>query len=187
MSVQAMSWVLDHSKSRLASRLVLLAIANHSNESGQNAWPQVSTIAREAHVGERQVQRSLVELVALGELFVWLQVGPRRSNVYQVLMKGDNLSPSRVTFAPVKGDICSSAIRKNRPEPSKDLTPPTPLKKGGLCSTRMMRRINQALEKRKGAWVGISNAEREKRIAQICSDCGTTAAAYYAASENDVR
>ena len=29
MSVQAMSWVLDHSESELASRIVLLAIANH--------------------------------------------------------------------------------------------------------------------------------------------------------------
>lgn len=128
-----MSWVLDHSVSRLAARLVLLSIANHANEVGENAWPHISTIAREAHVSERQAQRAIKELVAKQELFVWLEAGPRRSNIYQVAMKGDNLSPSRVTNPTVKGDKSDSAIRKNRPEPSKTLTPPTPLKRGACA------------------------------------------------------
>jgi hypothetical protein len=144
-----MSWVLDHSKSRLAARLVLLSIANHSNEHGENAWPHISTIAREAHVSERQAQRAIQELIGKQELFVWLEAGPRRSNVYQVLMKGDNLSPSRVTNPTVKGDKSDSAIRKNRPEPSKPITPPTPPLQGGggsFTSGRQPRRSRRGLK-----------------------------------------
>lgn len=132
MSVQALSWVLDRSKSRLAARLVLLSIANHANERGDNAWPSVRTIAREAHVTDRQVQRALVTLVGLGELLIIHGAGPGGAHVYQVFMGGDKLSPPPVTFTTGRGDISDGAIRKNRPEPSK-ANPPTPLKKGGVC------------------------------------------------------
>lgn len=127
-----MAWVLENSKARLASRLVLLSIANHANAGGMDAWPHIRTIAREAHVSERQAQRAVKELVALGELFVWLKSGPLQSNAYQVLMGGDNLSPPVVTNPTQGGDKSGGAIRKNRPEPSK-ANPPTPLKKGGVC------------------------------------------------------
>lgn len=130
MSVQALSWVLDHSKSRLAARLVLLSIANHANEVGDNAWPSVSRIAREAHVTDRQVQRALVGLVGLGELLIIHGAGPGGAHVYQVCMGGDKLSPGGVTNRTEGGDISYSAIRMNRPEPSKALTPLPPLKRG---------------------------------------------------------
>lgn len=70
MSVQAMSWVLDHSESTLAARLVLLSIANHADSEGRNAFPSQATIGREARVSERTVRRCVDELVAIGELAV---------------------------------------------------------------------------------------------------------------------
>lgn len=70
MSHQATTWVMEFSESRLADRLVLLAIAHRvSNDSGA-AFPSVATICREANLSERQVQYSIKSLEKLGELQV---------------------------------------------------------------------------------------------------------------------
>lgn len=70
MSVQAMSWVLDHSQAELGPRLVLLSIANHANKHGRNAFPNIDTIVEEARVDRATVYRAIAKLVALGELEV---------------------------------------------------------------------------------------------------------------------
>ena len=77
MSVQAISWVFDHSQSRLAARLVLLAIANHAGSDGW-ADPSLFTIACEAHLSEREVQDAIRELEASGELTVQSCAGCHR-------------------------------------------------------------------------------------------------------------
>lgn len=82
MSIQAMTWVLTHSGSTLADRLVLLAIANHCDASGWNAWPAIDRVAHEARVDRRTVFRAIEALEASGELLV--QRRPGRSNVYGI-------------------------------------------------------------------------------------------------------
>lgn len=119
MSVQALSWVFDHSESELAARHVLLSIANHADKFGQNSWPSFPTIAQEARVTEKTVQRSIKELVSLGELKVLIGAGPNRSNLYSLAkMEEDNLSSSKV----VKEDILSLGgghpVPRNKEEPS---------------------------------------------------------------------
>ena len=59
MSVEATDWVFDHSKSTGATRLVLLALGRHAHDDGIGAWPAAETIAREAGVDRRTVQRAL--------------------------------------------------------------------------------------------------------------------------------
>jgi hypothetical protein len=80
--VQAISWVMDHSRSRLGARLVLLSIANHAHADGTGAYPSKATIGREAGLSPRQVQRLLPELVALGELEVAEGKGPGGAHLY---------------------------------------------------------------------------------------------------------
>lgn len=75
MSVQAMTWVLDHSTATLASRLVLLSIANHCGADGTDAWPSQRTIAREAHVSVATVRRCTEDLIERGELFMEVHGG----------------------------------------------------------------------------------------------------------------
>ena len=70
MSIQAIAWVLEHSLSEDTERLVLISIANHVDPNGENAWPLVRIIAREANCSERQVQRAIASLVRRGELEV---------------------------------------------------------------------------------------------------------------------
>ena len=70
MSVQAMTWVLEFSESRLGARHVLISIANHADRTGRNSYPSVRTIARESRLSEREVQYAVPDLVKLGDLYV---------------------------------------------------------------------------------------------------------------------
>lgn len=125
MSVQAMSWVLDHSESELASRLVLLAIANHCDSVGRNAWPSQEKIADEAHVSVRTVKRCVVTLSEMGELTVGNRqgaaVGRARTNYYELPLfiasldegtgttEGQSVTPDEV---PSDADEVPSATRR---------------------------------------------------------------------------
>jgi hypothetical protein len=68
VSVQALSWVLEHSAARLGDRLVLISLANHAHEDGSNAYASQGTIAREARLTDRQARRCLKGLEASGEI-----------------------------------------------------------------------------------------------------------------------
>jgi hypothetical protein len=152
MSVQAISWVLEHSESRRASRHVLISIANHCDSAGQNSFPSVSTIARESKISDREVRRSLKILIELGELAIERGTGPHGVNMYSMpKMMGDKLSSVRlsgvtsgrevVTFDPKRGDKSDHAIRKNRPEPStnRELLEPSALRVAELLRTRILQ------------------------------------------------
>ena len=65
MSWQAVHWVLNHSRSRGAARLVAISIASHANP---DPHPSVETIAREAGIRRASVFPCLDRLEALGEL-----------------------------------------------------------------------------------------------------------------------
>ncbi len=75
MSVEAMSWVLNHCTAKGTEKLVMIGIANHADNRGRNAWPSVATLARYANVSPRSVQYAIERLVAAGELKVQGQRG----------------------------------------------------------------------------------------------------------------
>jgi hypothetical protein len=81
-----MAWVWEHSRSVGADRLVLLAIADHANDSGSDAFPSLARIATRSKVDKRTAQRSIRALVALGELEVRDNAGPYGAHRYRVLM-----------------------------------------------------------------------------------------------------
>jgi Helix-turn-helix domain len=83
MSVQAMTWVFEHSSASLGARLVLLAIANHADRDGRNSWASVKVLAEEAHLSERQTRYSLRELERSGEI-VDVEVSRNRTHVYEL-------------------------------------------------------------------------------------------------------
>ncbi|WP_327009478.1 helix-turn-helix domain-containing protein [Dactylosporangium sp. NBC_01737] len=86
-------------------RLILVAIAAHSNRDG-DAWPSVATIAEYAGVSARTVQRCLAKLVELGRLVV-RQVANITTRVYRLVTgQGDNQSDG-VTERNPEGDTQS--------------------------------------------------------------------------------
>ena len=84
MSVQAQHWVYELSAAEYGCRLVLLSISNHADAQGENAWPSIATIAREARLSARQVQRILPILVAMGELEIIPGAGHRGTHLYRL-------------------------------------------------------------------------------------------------------
>lgn len=83
-------------------RLVLVAIAAHTNRDGE-AWPSVATIAEYAGVSTRTVQRCLAKLVRLGRLVV-RQVANVATRVYRL-----------VTGQPSGGDSEHQGVTNGRP------------------------------------------------------------------------
>jgi hypothetical protein len=86
LSVKVMTWVWEHSRSKLSARLVLLAIADHANGDGVDAFPSMAQLAHKTGLSERGVQMAVAELVRLGELHVSAGGGRGRTNRYRVLM-----------------------------------------------------------------------------------------------------
>lgn len=98
MSVQALSWVLDHSPTKGTDRLVLLSLANHAGKTpvggAWESWPGVSTIQREANLDRpRTVQDALARLEKAGAIERRINGAPderirkdRRPNLYRVLV-----------------------------------------------------------------------------------------------------
>jgi hypothetical protein len=137
MSVTAMAWVWRQNLTP-AAKIVLLAIADHADDDGGNAYPSKGTLALKTGYSERQVIRIVNELTDGG----WLveehrQVAgipaDRMPKVYRIVMqRGDNVSPrlplDGVTSGTLRGDIrdvdgVTSVSPKPSKEPSKNLAP----------------------------------------------------------------
>lgn len=117
MSVKAMTWVWDHSKSKKNERLVLLAIADCASEDGSNAYPSIAELMRKTGLSERGVQGAIGNLVRLGELFVAANAGPRGCNRYRVIMHTpQNLPPAESAGSPAQPAGCNSCTPQNSTE-----------------------------------------------------------------------
>lgn len=108
-----MSWVLRNSDSRLGQRLVLLVLADHAKDDGTSAWPSTDTIASEARMSSRQVQRCLDALERDGHI---RDTGRSRAGtvIWAVNMKGDNMS-----------GVTNRAKSKDRMSPEPSLVQPS--------------------------------------------------------------
>ena len=133
MSVESISLVLNHSRASGTDKLVLIGIANHDGDGG--SWPSIATLARYANVKERSVQRSIANLVALGEVVVHDQQGgtqhtrpDRRPNRYEITLqrRGDAdvtpSGPNGVTPVTERGD---AHVTRTVLEPSTTTTSPS--------------------------------------------------------------
>lgn len=88
MSIQSIAWVLEHSIAEGYDRLVLLAIANHCDARGFNAFPAIERIAIEARVSRSTVFKAIHGLAGIGELEVVARGGGRsKANHYRLPMK----------------------------------------------------------------------------------------------------
>lgn len=67
MSVQAISWVLEHSASTNTARCVLIAIANHVGGDG-SGWVYVDRVCREANCSANSYHRAIQWAIEAGEL-----------------------------------------------------------------------------------------------------------------------
>jgi hypothetical protein len=82
-----MSWVWEFSRSKATARLVLLAIADHANGDGLDAYPSMGQLIHKTALSERAVQRAVASLVELGELLVTGGGGRGHTNRYRIIMQ----------------------------------------------------------------------------------------------------
>jgi hypothetical protein len=122
VSVQAISWVLEHSKSELGSRLVLISIANAALDDGTGAWPSVATLAQKSKLSERQVRYCLRKLEEAGELQTQIKSGPYGTNMYSLPKMGGAKSAPGGQSTTAGGAICDiwwgNPLPPIRPYPS---------------------------------------------------------------------
>jgi hypothetical protein len=65
MSIEALNWAWEQPVQKAATKLVLLALADHSNSDGE-CWPSMKRIAERSDISARHVSRAIDELVTLG-------------------------------------------------------------------------------------------------------------------------
>lgn len=76
MSLEALTVVLNHSKSKGAAKIVLMGIANHLGpDADEGAWPAQARLSRYANITERGTQKAIQQLVDLGEIVVLEHAG----------------------------------------------------------------------------------------------------------------
>lgn len=84
MSVQATTWVWNHSETTGNTRLVLLAIADAANKEGRRSYQSAATIADMCGVSPRTVQRLIAALAATGEIEIEGRGGRSGTNSYRL-------------------------------------------------------------------------------------------------------
>lgn len=126
MSVQAMVWVFEFSRSKGLSKLVLLSLANRHNLELRACWPSRSRIASDCGIHEATVKRCLDDLVKLGEVLIEArprQDGPHDSNFYRIppvekwLAEGRTQHPRGARSTPPRGAHSSVEGCSQHPEP----------------------------------------------------------------------
>jgi hypothetical protein len=118
VSVQAMTYVIEHSKAKGSELLVLLMIANHAGTDEWVAWPSAVTLARETRMSERQVRRILHKLEReLKEITVRQRKG---TSPKYLIQRDDKLSG--VTSGPPDIAVSETPDIAVSPEPSRTVT-----------------------------------------------------------------
>lgn len=79
MSVEASTWVWNHSAATGTDKLVLLRIADQADKFGGNSWPGIATIARDCGVVPKTVQAVIRRLENAGDLLRLVNAGGSRS------------------------------------------------------------------------------------------------------------
>ena len=104
-----LTWQLDLSASLTrAEKYVLLAYADHADQSGRNIYPSVDLVARKTGYSERAVQTATRRLEENGYLIPDGQ-GPRGTNRYRIPLQTQNGASKIVPIPPTSGGGADSA------------------------------------------------------------------------------
>ena len=125
MSVKTLSRVWEHSQHSGTALLMLLAIADFSDDDGR-AYPAVGTLAKKCRMKLRNAQAILAVLRHSGELNVRENEGPKGTNLYRINLAalgvqstaGVQKSAGVQPDARGGADSCAKPLQRTAPEPS---------------------------------------------------------------------
>jgi hypothetical protein len=124
MSNAALTAVFDHSKTRHAARLLMLALADRADEHGI-AWPSIADIMRRTRLSRGAVHGAMCDAGELGELSVERFAGPRLCNRYQIHLATRSDSEPVQDMKPVQspnGPVQSLHKTRSDSEPKPSVT-----------------------------------------------------------------
>lgn len=114
MSVQVMSQVWKSSQHGGSALLMLLAIADFSDDDGR-AFPAVATLARKCRIKPRNANYLLRQLQDSNELAVRIGEGPKGCNLYKINVKGLQSSAGVQSIAGLQAIAGGAAIHCSKP------------------------------------------------------------------------
>ena len=120
MSIRKMSEVWEYSRHNGTALLMLLAIADFSDDDGR-AYPSVGSLAAKCRMKSRNANVILAALRDSGELEIRIGEGPRGTNLYRVKPLQSFASPPVKHCTPAKE--CSKPLQGNAPKPSVNRKP----------------------------------------------------------------
>lgn len=123
MSGRLMGEVFARSRHGGIELLMLLAIAEHANDDGSNAYPSVPSLAAKCRTSVRYAHRVLAGLRASGELQVQANGGPHGTNVYRITLPLTCRSAPTPDLQATPG----AAVTLTHRPPTPDLQVPDPL------------------------------------------------------------
>lgn len=120
MSVRVSSLVWDNGPTKAADRLMMLALADNSDDNGL-AWPGMTRLAAKCCVGENAARATIRRLEGEGWLRVEVGGGSGRSNRYHLNMERLRETPSSTgVFQPVETPLSA----EQNPPVDESKTPP---------------------------------------------------------------
>ena len=113
MSVRCISQVLDKSIHGGTELLMLLVLADYSDDDG-NSYPAVASLARKCRMKTRNANYILKALQESGELRVLKNEGPRGTNRYRIMQASLGIKPLQRT-APLQHSAPNPAMECAKP------------------------------------------------------------------------
>lgn len=128
MSVKVMAWVWDQ-ELPTSMKMLLLAIADHADDEGDNAWPSKSRLAKKVGLSENRIRQMLRALEADG----WIETGrqqggthrtpiDKRPNLYRIIMTNRGLTHEAPPATPPRRGLAHEAPRGITHEAPRGLT-----------------------------------------------------------------
>lgn len=118
-----MARVWEHSPEKNEGLLVLLALADFSDDTGW-CWPSIETLARKARCSIRGVQGILSRLKATGQLEINYGTGRGNVNRYHLIVKGAAQTPFTEERVQLAAERVQLAGVQMHPEPSGTVNDP---------------------------------------------------------------
>lgn len=154
MSVQWLAWAFDELPPEVknSDRLVFLSLANHASEEGV-CWPGRKTVAREAGISSRTLDRCLVSLARAG----WIRRKVNGAPQEMMRRKGVNNAPNLFQLTKTPHEFESTRAFRNVEDPSG-----TAKLAGAKSGTANLAGANMA-----GRTVSSKNRQRKRKNRQI--------------------
>lgn len=126
MSIKVMNAVWAYADCKSSELLVLLALADFSDDNGENAYPSMATLAKKARLSDKQVRRVVQTLVELKLLEIveeggWKH-GRNRSNSYRIRL--ENIGTPKLGVLPPAGEGYSHPRENGTPTDGGTVLPP---------------------------------------------------------------